>query len=108
MRFLDDIEEHEDAYEEARKLAGSVAHSPDELQFLTGLLFCALTVEAQSGLNGITLTFPAVLDAGLLEQRERLISYETMLPTLDERITQKHLRDLAERFRGLAKMLDRI
>ena len=70
--------------------------------FFYGALFAAATMEADVNVNGITVRFPSVAPYA---DASRLVSFETLLTFgMDAR----EARALAERFRGLAGLCERV
>lgn len=74
--------------------------------YLCGALYCASTSEGSAEVNGVRLTFPALVEAWVFDAT-RLLSFEGLLPVFDE-VPPAVWRMLADRFRGLAALCDQI
>lgn len=90
---------------QGRALQDAVRLAMNEM-YLCGALYCASTAEGVVDVNGVRLTFPALVDAGAFDA-PRLISFESLLPIWDEMPPKVWLM-LADRFRGLAATCDTI
>ena len=83
------------------ELAGEVRRLLNEM-FFYACLWTGSTAEAAVNVNGLTVQFPSVVPYA---DASRLISFETLLTFGME---AREARALAERFRGLAGLCERI
>jgi hypothetical protein len=83
------------------ELAAEVRRLLNEMWFASAL-FMAATMEAGVSVNGVTVQFPAVVPYA---DASRLVSFETLLPF---GMDPAEAKALAERFRGLAALCERV
>lgn len=74
--------------------------------FFYAAIFTAATMEASAGGDGLLFRFPTVVPYADVS---RFVSFETLLPFAGDRdVSTSEARAMAERFRGLAALCDRV
>lgn len=104
---FEDEEENEELFKRAEELAkvSSAQYPLFSEHFFLGAIYAALRMTVSVTINGFLFRFPSMAPTDAYRETERLVSFETMLPL---GLSASDAKMLADRFRGLAALCDRI